>query len=76
MAITVGCTDFNQACEFRITANDNSEDLLVDVATAHAMECHPEFAEEESEFREAIRDQIKSLMQQAHSAPSDIAAFR
>ena len=51
MAITVGCSDFNETCEFRITSDNGQEDLLVDVATAHALECHPEFADTEQEFR-------------------------
>lgn len=67
MAKTIGCSDFNQACEFRITADDEHEQFIEDVATAHAMEHHREFAPDEPSMREAIRSQIKSLYQQSHT---------
>jgi predicted small metal-binding protein len=72
MARTVGCSDFNQACSFRITADDGQEDMMVDVATAHALEHHRDFAPTEGDFREAIRSEIKSLMAQAYMSPSEI----
>ncbi len=75
MAKTVGCSDFNQECSFRITAEDGQEAMMVDVATSHAMQYHPEFADNETEFREAIRGQIKSLMAQAHMSEGEMTDF-
>ena len=72
MAKTVGCSDFNQNCSFRVTADEGQEDMMVDVATSHAMEYHPEFAPDEDAFREAIRSEIKNLMAQAHMSSSEI----
>jgi predicted small metal-binding protein len=76
MPKTVGCSDFNEDCSFRITADAGQEDMMVDVATSHAMEHHPEFAAKESEFRTAIRSQIKSLMSQAHMSEDEIAEVK
>ena len=73
MAQTVGCSDFNQDCSFRITADEGQEDMMVDVATSHALQYHGEFANSEDEFRTAIRSQIKSLMTQAHMSQAEIA---
>lgn len=73
MAKTVGCSDFNEPCSFRITADDGQEDMMVDVATSHALEHHPDFAPDEATFRTAIRSEIKSLMAQAHMSPSDMS---
>ncbi|GAC1600321.1 MAG: hypothetical protein NVS3B29_00590 [Candidatus Saccharimonadales bacterium] len=75
MAQTVGCSDFNQSCSFRITADEGQENMMVDVATSHALEYHPEFAETEGEFRDAIRSHIKNLMAQAHMPAGEIAKF-
>lgn len=75
MARTVGCSDFNQTCAFRITADDGQEDMMVDVATAHALKYHRDFAPTETDFRNAIRSQIKNLLSQAHMGPSDMADF-
>jgi predicted small metal-binding protein len=75
MAQTVGCSDFNQDCSFRITADDGQEDMMVDVATSHALKFHREFAPTETEFRNAIRSQIKSLLTQAHVSPNEMADF-
>lgn len=72
MAKTVGCSDFNQDCAFRITADEGQEDMMVDVATSHALEYHRDFAPDESTFREAIRAQIKNLMVQAHMTASEV----
>jgi predicted small metal-binding protein len=72
MAKTIGCTDFNQNCAFRITADDGQEDMMVDVATSHALEYHRDFAPDEATFRTAIRSQIKNLMVQAHMSASEI----
>jgi predicted small metal-binding protein len=66
MAKTVGCSDFNQSCEFRIIAGNDETQLIEDTATSHAMEYHREFAPDEPAMREAIRSQIRHLMQQAH----------
>lgn len=71
MAKTVGCSDFNQPCAFRITADDGQEDMMVSVATAHALAFHREFAPDESTFRTAIRAQIKDLLGQAHMTGED-----
>ncbi len=65
MTKTVGCSDFNQPCGFRITADDGQEDMMVELATTHAVAYHREFAPNEATFREAIRGQIKELMGQA-----------
>jgi predicted small metal-binding protein len=73
MAKTVGCSDFNQDCSFRIIADDGQENMIVDMATSHALEYHPDFAPNEIAFREAIRSEIKSLMSQAHMSPSEVA---
>jgi predicted small metal-binding protein len=73
MAKTVGCSDFNQDCPFRITADDDQEGMMVDVATSHALRHHPDFASDEAAFREAIRAQIKGLMTQAHMSPAEVA---
>jgi predicted small metal-binding protein len=75
MAKTVGCTDFNQDCSFRITADAGQEEMMVDVATAHAMEHHRDFAPDEDSFREAISSQIKNLMSQAHMGQREIAEY-
>jgi predicted small metal-binding protein len=75
MAKTVGCSDFDQDCSFRITADSGQEDMMVDVATAHAMEFHKDFAPDEDTFREAIRSEIKNLMSQAHMGQREIAEF-
>jgi predicted small metal-binding protein len=72
MARTVGCSDFHQDCAFRITADEGQEDMMVDVATSHALEYHREFAPDETTFREAIRAQIKNLMVQAHMPGTEI----
>jgi predicted small metal-binding protein len=74
MAKTVGCSDFNQDCSFRITADEGQEDMMVDMATGHALRYHGDFADTEDEFREAIRSQIRSLMGQAHMAEADIVS--
>jgi predicted small metal-binding protein len=71
MAKTVGCSDFNQPCAFRITADEGQEDMMVDVATVHALEYHRQFAPDESTFRTAIRSQIKELMGQAHMSAQE-----
>jgi predicted small metal-binding protein len=73
LAKTVGCTDFDQDCPFRITADDGQEDMMVDVATSHALEYHPDFAPDEETFRAAIRSEIKNLMAQAHMSPAEAA---
>jgi predicted small metal-binding protein len=65
MAKTVGCSDFNQPCEFRVTAGDDQVDLLVDLATAHALEFHPEFEPDEDLLRDAIRDEVKLVLTRA-----------
>jgi predicted small metal-binding protein len=65
MAKTVGCSDFNQNCSFRITADSGEEDMMVDVATAHAMKYHEDFALDEATFR--------SAMVQAHMSAGEIA---
>ena len=75
MAQTVGCSDFNQRCAFRITADEGQEDMMVDVATAHALKYHRSFAPTEADFRAAIQSQIKSLLTQAHVSPSDMRDF-
>ena len=75
MAQTVGCSDFNQECAFRITADAGQEDMMVDVATAHALKYHREFAPTEADVRTAIRSQIKSLLSQAHVSPTEMADF-
>ncbi|MDF2461671.1 MAG: hypothetical protein K0S68_1074 [Candidatus Saccharibacteria bacterium] len=75
MAKTVGCSDFSQDCSFRITADTGQEEMMVDVATAHAMEYHPDFAPDENAFREAINSQIKNLMTQAHMGQAEIAEY-
>ena len=72
MAKTVGCSDFNEPCSFRITADDGEENMMVDVATAHAMKRHPYFADSEQVFRSSIRAEIKNLMAQAHMTPAEI----
>ena len=72
MAKTVGCTDFNQDCSFRVTADDGQEDTMVDMATSHAMAQHPDIAPDEATFRMAIRGQIKSLMMQAHMSAAEV----
>lgn len=72
-AKTVGCSDFNQECAFRITADEGQEDMMVNVATAHALEHHRDFAPDEQTFRDAIRLQIKNLMVQAHMSEPEIA---
>jgi predicted small metal-binding protein len=73
MAKTVGCSDFNQNCSFRITADSGEEDMMVDVATAHAMKYHEDFALDEATFRSAIRSEIRDLMVQAHMSAGEIA---
>ncbi len=73
MAKTVGCSDFSQDCAFRVSAEDGQEDMIVDVATSHAMKFHPDFADTEDQFRDAIRAKIKDLMFQAHMSPIEIA---
>lgn len=73
MAKTVGCSDFHQDCAFRITADDDQESMMLDVATAHAMQYHSDFAPTESAFRDAIRTQIKSLMTQAHMPADEVS---
>lgn len=55
---TVGCSDFGQSCAFRITADAGQEDMMVEVATAHALRYHSEFSDDEAVFRTAIRAQI------------------
>jgi predicted small metal-binding protein len=72
MAKTVGCSDFDQPCSFRITADEGEEDMMVDVATTHALKHHRDFAPNEQTFREAIRSQIKDLMLQAHMSVSEM----
>lgn len=72
MAKTVGCSDFDQNCAFRITADAGQELMMVDVATSHAMQFHPEFADKESGFRAAINSRIKNLMTQAHMSKDEI----
>jgi predicted small metal-binding protein len=72
VAKTVGCSDFNQNCAFRITADDGQEDMMVNVATSHALQHHRDFAPDEATFREAIRAEIKSLMAQANMSSSEI----
>ena len=72
MAITVGCSDFSQNCSFRITANDGEEDMMVDVATSHALQHHRDFAPDEATFRTAIRSNIKNLMLQANMSQAEI----
>jgi len=71
-AKTVGCSDFNQDCNFRITADAGQEDMMVDMATAHALKHHRDFAPDEQTFRDAIRSQIKDLMGQAHMTELEI----
>jgi predicted small metal-binding protein len=73
MAKTVGCSDFNQNCSFRIIADEGQEDMMVNVATAHAMQYHRDFAPDEETFRTAIRSEIKNLMIQAHMNDLEIA---
>jgi predicted small metal-binding protein len=68
MAISVGCTDFNEQCEFRVTTNDGDDQTLVDLATPHALQYHNEPGLTEIQMRELVSSQIKSLMQQAHTA--------
>lgn len=48
---------------------------MVDVATAHALEYHRDFAPDEATFRTAIRAEIRSLMTQAHMTASEIEQF-
>jgi predicted small metal-binding protein len=62
VAITVGCTDFNQTCDFRITSGDDQTEYLVDIATEHALLCHPEFEADQDLLRDAIRSEIKQLI--------------
>jgi predicted XRE-type DNA-binding protein len=73
MGKTVGCTDFNQECCFRITAEDGQEDMMVDVATAHAIDRHRELVADEQAFRSSVRSQIKGLMRQAKMSEREIA---
>ena len=73
MAQTVGCSDFSQNCSFRITADEGQEEMMVEVATNHALEYHRDFAPDEQTFRTAIRSEIKSLMTQAHMGQAEIA---
>jgi predicted small metal-binding protein len=73
MGKTVGCTDFNQECCFRITAEDGQEDMMVDVATAHAIDRHRDLVTDEQAFRSSVRSQIKGLMRQAKMSEREIA---
>lgn len=72
MAKTVGCADFNVACEYRITAADNEGDLIVDTTVVHARDQHPELVSDEAGFRAAVRAQIRALQTTAdRMAPSE-----
>jgi hypothetical protein len=73
MGKTVGCSDFDQDCCFRITAEDGQEDMMVDVATAHALERHRELVDNEQDFRASVRSQIRGLMRQAQMTDHEIA---
>ena len=67
MAKTVGCADFNQNCDFRITAGDDETELIEATASAHALKYHSEFADNDADMRAIIRTQIKTLFQQSHT---------
>ncbi|MBW4062036.1 DUF1059 domain-containing protein [Candidatus Saccharibacteria bacterium] len=67
MAKTVGCTDFEQNCDFRITAGDTETELIEATASAHALKYHPEFADNDADMRAIIRTHIKSLLSQSHT---------
>jgi predicted small metal-binding protein len=71
MTKTIGCSDFDQPCSFRITADEGEEDEMVDATTEHALLHHPDLLPDEPTFRNAIRSQIKDLMAQAHMSVND-----
>jgi predicted small metal-binding protein len=72
MARTVGCSDLNQGCSFRITADTGEDDMMVDVATDHAMTHHRDLAPDEESFRSAIRSHIRTIMTQAHMSSAEV----
>ncbi len=65
MAKTLGCADVGYDCVYRITANDNEEDLILDASIKHAKLNHPEIAGLQKELRETLRSKIRSLLDQA-----------
>jgi predicted small metal-binding protein len=70
MAKSLGCSDLNQDCAFRIVAADDESQLIEETTIAHARKHHPDLAQDEPAMREVIRLHIRSLLLQSHTDQS------
>jgi predicted small metal-binding protein len=65
MAKSLGCADMGYECAFRVSAADDEADLIVNTAVSHASSHHPELVADEPALREALRANIKELLDQS-----------
>ncbi len=71
MAKTLGCADVGYECDYRITAANEEEQLIVDTTLKHAEKNHPELMEDPEQLSETLRQHIRNLYQQAGIDPDN-----